>query len=59
MVQDTKKPLNKPKDILTFKEDDMAPKGKVKHTVETDWPTKTSTPSKKRKIRRTEDARLP
>ncbi len=62
MIQDTKKslPTNK-KDITAFKDDEIAPKGKIKHNVETDWPTKEAahTPNKKRKIRRTENSRLP
>lgn len=60
MVSETKKsPPNKSKDILTFKEDDMSPKGKTKHTVEPDWPTKDSIPEKRRKIKRTTTSRLP
>lgn len=60
MIQNTKKPQEpKLKDIAEFKDDDLAPKGRTKHIVETDWPTKESVPAKKRKIKKTETARLP
>jgi len=60
MIQNTKRPQGpKMKDISEFKDDDLAPKGRTKHTVETDWPTKESVPTKKRKIKKTETARLP
>ncbi len=60
MIQNNKKPLpGNPKDIIKFKDDDLEPKGKTKHNVEPDWPTKESSTIKKRKIKRTETARLP
>ena len=60
MIQNTKKSHGpKAKDIIEFKEDDLAPKGRTKHIVETDWPTKESTPARKRKIKKTQTARLP
>lgn len=60
MIQTTKKPQEpKLKDYNEFKDDDLAPKGRVKHIVETDWPTKEAVPAKKRKIKKTETARLP
>lgn len=50
----------KPKDLTEVKDDEIAPKGRTKHIVETDWPTKeVALPVKKRKIKRTETARLP
>ena len=54
------RPSNSPKEIKKFKDDAYSPKGKTKHTVESDWPVKeaTITPAKK-KIKRTETARLP
>lgn len=51
-----------PLDIKSFKDDDLAPKGRTKHIVETEWPVKEvkNLPSTKRKkIKRTETARLP
>ncbi len=48
-----------PKDIKEFKDDDLSQKGRTKHIVETDWPTKESIPVKKRKIKKTQDSRLP
>lgn len=60
MIQNTKRPQEpKTKDSTEFKDDDLAPKGRIKHIVETDWPTKESVPAKKRKIKKTETARLP
>ena len=60
MIQNTKRPQEpKIKDTVEFKDDDLAPKGRTKHIVETDWPTKESVPAKKRKIKKTETARLP
>jgi hypothetical protein len=62
MIQNTKRPQElKTKDSTDFKlkDDDLAPKGRIKHIVETDWPTKESVPAKKRKIKKTETARLP
>ncbi|MBC7427750.1 MAG: hypothetical protein H7336_04000 [Bacteriovorax sp.] len=60
MIQNTKKPIKTyPKNLTEFKDDDLAPKGKTKHIVETDWPVKESVPEKKRKVIRTEIARLP
>lgn len=60
MIQNTKK-LQGPKikDIKEFKDDDLAPKGRTKHIVETDWPTKEAIPHKKRTIKKTQTARLP
>lgn len=50
----------KPKSLTQLKDDGISPKGKDKRDVEPDWPTKESTPLvKKRKIKRTETARLP
>ncbi len=50
----------KPKDLSEIKDDEISQKGRTKHIVETDWPTKESVPPiKKRKIKRTENARLP
>lgn len=49
----------KPKDLTEFKDDALAPKGRTKHIVETDWPTKESIPVKKRKIKKTHNSRLP
>ena len=51
--------VSKPKDIIEFKDDDLSPKGRTKHIVETDWPTKESAPTKKRKIKKTNNSRLP
>ncbi len=50
-----------PIEIKNFKDDDLSQKGKTKHIVETDWPVKETvkTPVKKKKINRTETARLP
>ena len=60
MIQNTKKSQNSnAKNITEFKDDDLAQKGRTKHIVETDWPTKESIPTKKRKIKKTENARLP
>ncbi len=60
IVKDTNPQPIKPKDLNEVKDDEIAPKGRTKHIVETDWPTKEAvTPVKKRKIRRTETARLP
>ena len=60
MIEKTKKPqVSSPKNNLEFKDDDLAPKGRTKHIVETDWPTKESVPTKKRKIKKIETARLP
>ena len=60
MIQNSKKSQNSiPKNISELKDDDLAPKGRTKHIVETDWPTKESLPVKKRKIKKTETARLP
>lgn len=60
MIQNTKKPQEpKIKNIAEFKDDDLSPKGRTKHIVETDWPTKEAVPAKKRKIKKTETARLP
>ena len=60
MIQNTKKPQEPTiKSIAEFKDDDLSPKGRTKHIVETDWPTKEAVPPKKRKIKRTETARLP
>jgi hypothetical protein len=60
MIQNTKKPQDpKIKSITEFKDDDLSPKGRTKHIVETDWPTKEAVPEKKRKIKKTETARLP
>ena len=60
MIQDSKKSQNSTiKNINEFKDDDLSPKGRTKHVVETDWPTKESVPTKKRKIKKIENARLP
>ncbi|MBC7711883.1 MAG: hypothetical protein H7177_00990 [Rhizobacter sp.] len=60
MIQNTKQPIKtNPKNITEFKDDDLAPKGKTKHIVETDWPVKESVPEKKRKIKKTAIARFP
>ena len=60
MIQNAKKSQDSnTKNINEFKDDDMAQKGRTKHVVETDWPTKESTPTKKRKIKKIETARLP
>lgn len=60
MIQNTKRPQEpKTKNIAEFKDDDLSPKGRTKHNVETDWPTKEAAPVKKRKIKKTETARLP
>ena len=59
MIQNTKKPQGPQTKEHEFKDDDLAPKGRTKHIVETDWPTKESVPAKKRKIKKTETARLP
>lgn len=63
MNQKIKKPQEKSdnKDIALYKDDDLEPKGRTKHSVETDWPTqeRTDTPHKKRQIKRTENSRLP
>ena len=60
MIQNTQKSQNSnAKNITEFKDDDLAQKGRTKHIVETDWPTKEYIPTKKRKIKKTEKARLP
>lgn len=61
MTQATKTHENStPKEIREFKDNDLAPKGRTKHIVETDWPVKESVPTpKKRKIKKTQDSRLP
>ena len=51
--------VERPKDIIEFKDNDLSPKGRTKHIVETDWPTKESVPIKKRKIKKTHNSRLP
>lgn len=50
-----------PKEIKEFKDDALAPKGKTKHIVETDWPVKevANSPLKKKKIKKIKTARLP
>lgn len=48
-----------PNDIKEFIDDDLSQKGRTKHIVETDWPTKESIPVKKRKIKKTQNSRLP
>ena len=59
MSEESKKPAG-PKNLTAFKEDDLAQKGRTKHVVETDWPTKeVVTPVKKRKVKKTHNARLP
>ena len=60
MIQNNKKSQNSnTKTNIEFKDDDLAPKGRTKHIVETDWPTKEYIPPKKRKIKKTETARFP
>ena len=60
MIQNTKKKtLTTQKNFNEFKDDDLAPKGKTNHIVETDWPVKEVVPDKKRKIKKTQVARLP
>lgn len=61
MIVKTKNPHPiKPKNLNEIKDDEISQKGKTKHIVETDWPTKESVrPLKKRKIKRIETARLP
>ena len=61
MIQTTKTHEDsKPKEITEFKDNDLVPKGRTKHTVETDWPVKEALPApKKRKIKRTQYSRLP
>lgn len=48
-----------PKEIQEFKDDELSQKGRTKHIVETDWPTKESIPVKKRKIKKIKNSRLP
>lgn len=50
-----------PVEIKNFKDDALAPKGRTQHIVETDWPVKEAKklPEKRKKIKRTETARLP
>ncbi len=50
-----------PMEIKKFKDDDLAQKGRTKHIVETDWPVKEAKnqPPKRKKIKKTETARLP
>ena len=60
MIQNTKKKIiTNPKNFNEFKDDDLAPKGKINHIVETDWPVKEAVPEKKRKIKKTQIARFP
>ena len=60
MIQNAKKSRDSnTKKLNEFKDDDLSQKGRTKHVVETDWPTKESIPIKKRKIKKTETARLP
>ena len=59
MIQNTKKPQAPKIKNNEFKDDDLAPKGRIKHIVETDWPTKEALPHKKRIIKKTQTARLP
>lgn len=40
MKKNTKKNKVVIKSIVDFKENDLTPKGRTNHTVETDWPTK-------------------
>lgn len=60
MIQKKRAHGPNPKNMTEFKDDDLAPKGSPKHVIEPDWPTKEAAPlPKKRKIKRTENARLP
>lgn len=67
MNQKTTKPQIKSKNIALLKDDDLAPKGRTKHIVETDWPTQEVLPKDQIKnkkeslleIKKTENARLP
>ena len=62
MEAEKKSHSSKSKGDVTFnKDDDLTPKGKIVHEVQTDWPTKETThgPHKKRKIKRIETSRLP
>ena len=62
MIQTTKKPhTTKPDNIEEFKDDALSQKGRTKHIVETDWPTKevVNPPAKKRKIKKIQSSRLP
>jgi hypothetical protein len=60
MDHKNKKTKSQP-EVAFHKDDDLEPKGKTKHIVETDWPTKEAAPvnPKKREIKRTQNARLP
>ncbi len=62
-MQNSKQPQAKDStdEITKFKEDDMSPKGRTKHVVETDWPTQEALPAKtkKRVIKKTQNSRLP
>lgn len=60
MISESKKSLpDKTKNLTNLKDDSIAPKGKTNLSVEPEWPTKASTPVKKKRIRRTEYSRLP
>jgi hypothetical protein len=60
MIQTKKQTTKNSPSLTEFKDNGLAPKGKTKHTIETDWPVKESViPVKRRKIKKTENARLP
>lgn len=55
------KPISKNSNVALLKDDDLRPKGRTKHVVETDWPIQEvrTSPHKKRIIKKTATARLP
>ncbi|MBY0413739.1 MAG: hypothetical protein K2Q18_06225 [Bdellovibrionales bacterium] len=63
MNHNLKKPQGKSenKNIAFYKDEDLAPKGRTKHHVETDWPTQEVAPKtqKQRQFKKNETARLP
>lgn len=60
MAQSTKSSKNSSTKVdREFKDDALAPKGRTQHNVEPHWPTKDSPSIKKRKIKKTQIARLP
>ena len=61
MIQEKKRPQKAtPNNLDKFKDDDLSPKGRTQHIVETDWPTKEAIPaSKKRKIKKMQKGQLP